>query len=126
MKLMSLADVFVDTITHVLLICTTSRLTLLGLSHPSSREINLYHTQLTADLPTSIISIHGTNAGRVFMVGANKDLYEVEYSNQAGWFFGSGAKVVVHNRSSGTLSNWVPSVFGSSSQLARIHESYSS
>jgi hypothetical protein len=112
-------DVFVDEITHILIICTASRLTLLGLSHPSPREVSLYHTQLTADLPTSILAISGTHSGRIFMTGSNKDLYEVEYSNSSGWFFGSGAKVAVHNRSSGGLSNWIPSVFSSSSASFR-------
>ena len=60
-----------------------------------------------------MLHIAGTAAGRVFMRGTNKDLYELEYTSESRWFFGSGARVGVTNRSSGTLSTWMPSVFSS-------------
>lgn len=109
------ADVFVDDITYVLIICTAAKATLLGLTRTSS-DINLYHTNLQVDLPTPMITISGTNAGRIFMNGANKELFELEYSSESGWFFGSSTKIGLKNLSSGSLSNWVPSVFGSSSR----------
>ncbi|OCF37542.1 nuclear pore complex protein Nup155 [Kwoniella heveanensis BCC8398] len=102
-------DVFVDEITHVLVICTSSKATLLGLSRPAnSREISLYHTNLSVETPSAMIDIKGTSAGRIFMLGANKDLYELDYSSDASWFFGSSTKVGLHNRSSGSLANWTP------------------
>ncbi len=113
-------DVFVDDITHVLIISTSSRLTLLGLSRTSGRELNLYHTNLSADTPTAMLQIAGTSPGRVFMRGANKDLYELEYSSESGWFFGSGARVSITNRSSGTLSAWMPSLLTSTSESPNI------
>ena len=108
-------DVFVDDITHVLIICTSSRVSLLGLSRPSSHELNLYATNLSADTPIAMLQISGTASGRVFMRGSNKELYELEYTSDSRWFFGSGAKVTLTNHSSGTLSNWMPSVFSAAS-----------
>ena len=109
-------DVFVDDITHVLIICTASRLTLLGLSRPSGRELNLYHTNMSVGTPTAMLHIAGTTSGRVFMRGGNKDLYELEYSSESRWFFGSGARVGITNRSSGNLSTWMPSIMSSNSK----------
>lgn len=63
-----------------------------------------------------MLSISGTTAGRIFMLGSNKDLYELEYASESGWFFGSSTRVYLHNRTSGTLSNWVPSILSSSTK----------
>nr|XP_019008734.1 nuclear pore complex protein Nup155 [Kwoniella pini CBS 10737]OCF47515.1 nuclear pore complex protein Nup155 [Kwoniella pini CBS 10737] len=110
-------DVFVDEITHVLLICTSSKITLLGLSKPyNSKEINLYATNLSVESPTAMIDIKGTPAGRIFMLGANKDLYELDYTSDSSWFFGSSTKVGLHNRSSGSLANWTPGFLASKSK----------
>ncbi|WWD22088.1 hypothetical protein CI109_106577 [Kwoniella shandongensis] len=110
-------DVFVDDITHVLVICTSAKATLLGLSRPSnSREINLWATNLSVDTPTAMIDIKGTAAGRIFMLGANKDLYELDYSAKDSWLFGSATSIKVHNRSSGNMANWLPSVLASNSK----------
>ncbi|EIW68747.1 hypothetical protein TREMEDRAFT_63207 [Tremella mesenterica DSM 1558] len=106
-------DVFVDDITHVLLICTSSRATLLGLSRSPQGELSLYQTSLTVDTPTTMVSIHGSDSGRIFMLGLNRDLYELEYSGEGGWFFGSSTRVILHNRTSGALSNWVPTFLSS-------------
>jgi hypothetical protein len=110
------ADVFVDDITHLLVICTSSKVSLLGLSRPSPREINLYATNLSADAPVAMISVSGTASGRIFLLGVNKDLYELEYSAESSWFFGSSTRVQLHNRSSGSFANWVPTVFSSGSE----------
>lgn len=45
-----------------------------------------------------MLSILGTDSGRVFMNGENKGLYELEYTNSAGWFFGSSSKIWVTGR----------------------------
>lgn len=105
-------DVFVDTITHLLVICTATKVTLLGLSRSEKGELSLYATGMSVDSPTGMAEIRGTDAGRVFMLGVNKDLYELEYSTSGGWL-GGGNKVWITNRSSGYLSTWVPTVFQS-------------
>ncbi|KAK8846777.1 hypothetical protein IAR55_005865 [Kwoniella newhampshirensis] len=107
-------DVFVDDITHVFVICTSSKAALLGLSRPpNSRDINLWATNLSVDTPIAMIDIKGTSSGRIFMLGANKDLYELDYSAKDSWLFGSATSIKVHNRSSGNLANWLPSVMAS-------------
>lgn len=105
-------DVFVDSITHLLVICTAVKVTLLGLSRSDKGELSLYATGMSVDSPTGMTDIKGTDSGRVFMLGANKDLYELEYTTNGGWL-GGGNKVWITNRSSGYLSTWVPSVFQS-------------
>jgi nuclear pore complex protein Nup155 len=103
-------DVFVDDITHLLVICTSAKATLLGLSRSAKGELSLYATNLSTDTPTAMVDIRGTDSGRVFLLGANKELYELEYSTNNGWLSG-GSKMWISNRSSGYLSTWVPSVF---------------
>lgn len=109
-------------ITHVLVICTSTKATLLGLSRSlTSREILLYHTNLTVDTPTVMVDIKGTDEGRVFVLGANKDLYELDYSSDSSWLFGSSTSVRLKNRTSGGVSNWVPSVVASKGKLVATH-----
>lgn len=102
-------DVFVDDISYLLIICTASKITLLGLSQSDKGELSLYATNMTVETPTTMVTIRGTDAGRIFLLGVNKDIYELEYSISSGWL-SSGSKVWLTNRSSGYLSTWVPSV----------------
>lgn len=102
-------DVFVDDITYLLVICTASKATLLGLSRSAKGELSLYATNMSVDTPTTMTTIRGIDSGRIFLLGANKDLYELEYSISSGWL-SSGSKIWLTNRSSGYLSTWVPSV----------------
>jgi len=108
-------DVFIDELSHLLVICTKSRISVLGLGRAAdSNAISLFTTNLTTDSPTAITHIAGTSSGRIFMRGVDKNLYELDYSNNSKWFFSSGAKVWVINRSSSAWSNWMPSVMSSS------------
>ena len=63
-----------------------------------------------------MLQISGTTAGRVFMRGTNKDLYELEYSSDSSWLFGSGAKVRVVNKTTTGLAAVIPSVFGTAGE----------
>jgi nuclear pore complex protein Nup155 len=102
-------DVFVDDIHYLLVICTATKATLLGLSRSPKGELSLYATNMSVEAPTTMTSIRGTDAGRIFLLGVNKDIYELEYSISSGWL-SSGSKIWLTNRSSGYLSTWVPSV----------------
>ncbi|WOO79208.1 putative nucleoporin [Vanrija pseudolonga] len=108
-------DVFVDDITHLLVICTATKITLLGLSRSDKGELSLYATNLSTDTSTGFLDIRGTDSGRIFLLGVDKDLYELEYSTGGGWLSG-GSKAWLSNRSSGYLSTWVPSVFSSANR----------
>lgn len=107
-------DVFQDHITHLLIICTSTKVTLFGLGKSAQGDLDLYSTGLTADTPTTMISIAGTGTGRIFALGANRDMYEFEYASETGWLFGASSRLSVHNRTSGALANWVPSFLSSS------------
>ncbi|BEJ12146.1 hypothetical protein CspHIS471_0206060 [Cutaneotrichosporon sp. HIS471] len=102
-------DVFVDDIHYLLVICTASKATLLGLSRSPKGELSLYATNMSVELPTTMTCIRGIDSGRIFLLGVNKDIYELEYSISSGWL-SSGSKIWLTNRSSGYLSTWVPSV----------------
>ena len=109
-------DVFIDSLSHLLVICTTTRVTILGLGRPSKKEVSLFVTNLSTETPTPMVQVVSTAAGRIFLLGINKQLYELEYSNDSRWFFGSGAKLWVTNRSSSSLGNWVPTFFTSNGE----------
>ncbi|KLT44819.1 nucleoporin-domain-containing protein [Cutaneotrichosporon oleaginosum] len=102
-------DVFVDDIHYLLVICTATKATLLGLSRSAKGELSLYATNMSVEAPTTMTCIRGTDSGRIFLLGVNKDIYELEYSISSGWL-SSGSKVWLTNHSSGYLSTWVPSV----------------
>jgi len=93
----SSADVFIDDITHVLIVCTRTTATILGISRQDNK-LNFFQTELSCQLPTRMINVVGMSNGRVFMNGENKGLYELEYTNATGWWFGSSNKVWVTGR----------------------------
>ncbi|CED85089.1 Nuclear pore complex, Nup155 component (D Nup154, sc Nup157/Nup170) [Phaffia rhodozyma] len=79
--------VFIDSITHLLVICTSNNLLLLGLSRSPSSELTLYATDLT--IPTDGISMSDVVSfpnGRTFMCGSDGNLYEMVYRADEGWF----------------------------------------
>lgn len=88
---------FIDDITHVLVICTRTTATILGISRQDNK-LNFFQTELSCQLPTRMINVVGMSNGRVFMNGENKGLYELEYTNATGWWFGSSNKVWVTGR----------------------------
>jgi nuclear pore complex protein Nup155 len=124
LKIRLTLDVFVDAITHILIIATASRLTLFGIAYDPSkpRELNLYNTNMTIETYTAMQDIRGTDDGRVFMRGADREMYEVTYSNaEGGWggWFAGGGKVNVVAHTKGRLSNWTPS-WGSGGECRRV------
>ena len=107
-------DVFIDALTHLLVICTSTKITVLGLGRENgSNAISLFSTNLSTTSTTPITYIAGSKSGRVFMLGETKELFELEYSNDSSWFFGSGAKIAIKNLSSGYLSNLLPTFLSS-------------
>lgn len=115
LRLLTVTDVFIDELSHLLVICTKSKISVLGLGRAAdSNAISLFTTNLATDAPTAMTHVAGTSTGRIFMRGIDKNLYELDYSNNSKWFFSSGAKVWVINRSSSAWSNWMPSVMSSS------------
>ena len=103
-------DVFIDGITHLLIISTASRTKMLGLSQEDNGELSIYTTDFEVDSPAQFTEVQGTDDGRVFLLGHNRDIYELEYTANSGWF-GNGTKMWITNRTSSVIANWVPSLF---------------
>lgn len=110
-------DVFIDALTHLLVICTSTKIIVLGLGREAdSKTINLFSTNLSVSSTTPITYVAGSTGGRVFLLGETKELFELEYSNDSSWFFGSGAKISLKNLSAGFLSNLLPTFLSSGSE----------
>ncbi|KAL2176873.1 Non-repetitive/WGA-negative nucleoporin C-terminal-domain-containing protein [Thermothelomyces heterothallicus CBS 202.75] len=91
--------VFVDTITHILVVATTTEITLLGVSAtptPSgSRSVALYQTKMSVHRGSSDVSlIVGTASGRIFLGGdTDTDIYELFYQQEERWFSSRCGKI---------------------------------
>ncbi|GAA5858950.1 hypothetical protein JCM8547_007170 [Rhodosporidiobolus lusitaniae] len=113
--------VFVDSISHLLVLATPSQVTLVGLGYtaPSpgaKKEVTFYLTGLS--VPTDGISfttIRGTSTGRIFLasspdpltpggIGGDGCMYELVYQAQEGWF---AKRCTLHNLTSGGVAKAV-------------------
>lgn len=106
------AGVFVPTITHLLVVATTTDLYLIGLATQKTpagvTTISLYQTNMS-------VSIKGTNigcaagsaqSGRLFVAGrTNTDVHEVEYQQEERWF---SSKCMLKNRTGQNVSSVLP------------------
>ncbi|KAL2022892.1 hypothetical protein VTK56DRAFT_4423 [Thermocarpiscus australiensis] len=105
--------VFVDTITHILVVATTSEIVLLGVSAiptPSgSRTVSLYQTKMVVHRGGSDVShIVGTATGRIFFGGeTDTDIYELFYQQEEKWFSSRCGKI---NHTHPGWSSVVPNV----------------
>jgi nuclear pore complex protein Nup155 len=107
------SGVFIDAISHILVICTNSSITLLGLafetganSAATGPELKLYVTDMSVQTDRVTMSgVRGTDDGRVFCKGSDGNAYEVLYQAAEGWF---SAKCSVRNMSTPRFSNLVP------------------
>ncbi|GAA6024169.1 hypothetical protein JCM10207_005590 [Rhodosporidiobolus poonsookiae] len=113
--------VFVDSISHLLVLATPSQVTLVGLGYTASspsakKEVTFYLTNLS--VPTdgvSFTTIRGTSSGRIFLstspepltpggIGGDGCLYELVYQAQEGWF---AKRCTLHNLTSGGVAKAV-------------------
>ncbi|KAK4248458.1 Non-repetitive/WGA-negative nucleoporin C-terminal-domain-containing protein [Corynascus novoguineensis] len=105
--------VFVDTITHILVVATTTEITLLGVSAtptPSgSRSVTLYQTKMSVHRGSSDVShIVGTASGRIFLGGdTDTDIHELFYQQEERWFSSRCGKI---NHTHQGWSSVVPSL----------------
>ncbi|TIB10278.1 hypothetical protein E3P92_02688 [Wallemia ichthyophaga] len=107
--------VFVETIKHLLVICTSSTVSLLGLSAaPSpSRELALYSTGISVNTDgVDMVSITSTQDGRIFLSGSDSCLYELNYQAEEGWF---KSRCSLSNHSASPIANFVPTFLKQSS-----------
>ncbi|OLN97413.1 Nucleoporin NUP170 [Colletotrichum chlorophyti] len=91
--------IFVKTITHILVVATSSEMILLGLSAeptPSgTKTVSLYSTKLNLPLRgTDVRVIAGTADGRIFFGGSNDtDVHELYYQQEEKWFSNRCGKI---------------------------------
>ncbi|GAA6061215.1 hypothetical protein JCM10212_001536 [Sporobolomyces blumeae] len=124
--------VFVDSISHLLVLATPSQVHLVGLGYvaPSpgaKKEVTFYLTGLS--VPTdgiSFTSIRGTSNGRIFLssspepltpggIGGDGCLYELAYQSSEGWF---AKRCTLYNLTSGSIvKSVVPSFLRSLSAI---------
>lgn len=106
--------VFLDTITHILAIATTSNILLLGVTATTSASgttsVSLYSTKMVLNLRggPSVSVIAGSATGRIFFGStSDSDMYELYYQQEEGWFSNRCSKI---NHSQSGWSAVVPSV----------------
>ncbi|TIB67852.1 nucleoporin-domain-containing protein [Wallemia mellicola] len=107
--------VFVDTIKYLLVICTPSTVSLLGLSAADSpsRELALYSTGISVNTDgVDMVSVTSTDDGRIFLSGSDSCLYELNYQAEEGWF---KSRCSLTNHSSSAIANFVPTFLKQSS-----------
>ncbi|GAA5938722.1 uncharacterized protein JCM15063_004847 [Sporobolomyces koalae] len=124
--------VFVDSISHLLVLATPSQVHLVGLGYAApeagaKKEVTFYLTGLSvATDGISFTSIKGTSNGRIFLsscpepltpggIGGDGCLYELVYQSSEGWF---AKKCSLHNLTSGSIvKSVVPSFLRSLSAI---------
>ncbi|EKG15569.1 Nucleoporin [Macrophomina phaseolina MS6] len=114
--------VFVDAITHLLVVATTTDMILIGVAHNKTpegiNEVALYQTNMRASIRgLSVRCIEGSaKTGRIFFGGeVTDDVYELTYQQEERWF---GSKCGTVNHVNKSVVNYVNNTlklsFGSS------------
>ncbi|KAM5345253.1 hypothetical protein ACJ41O_011115 [Fusarium nematophilum] len=91
--------IFVNTITHILVVATSSEIVLLGVSStdtPSgTKAVTLYQTKMMLPLRgTDVRVISGSANGRIFFGGSNDiDINELYYQSEEKWFSNRCGKI---------------------------------
>lgn len=91
--------VFVETITNILVVATTTEIILLGVSATptasGSKSVTLYQTKMSVHRGGSEVNhIVGTEKGRIFLGGeTDTDIYELFYQQEERWFSSRCGKI---------------------------------
>ncbi|SPN98488.1 related to NUP170 - nuclear pore protein [Cephalotrichum gorgonifer] len=91
--------IFVNTITHILVVATTSEIILLGVAAETTskgtRSVQLYQTKMVLPIRGADVSlIAGSANGRIFFGGGNDtDVYELYYQQEEKWFSNRCGKI---------------------------------
>jgi nuclear pore complex protein Nup155 len=106
--------VFIDEITHILVICTPITILLIGISSTPApgrngrlhNAIQLFATDMSVSIDSEMNSVAGTTDGRIFLTGADDgNLYELHYQESESWF---GKRVQLINHSVSGVSSLFP------------------
>ncbi|CAO3625794.1 unnamed protein product [Cunninghamella echinulata] len=85
------ADVFNNTVTHVLIVASVQEINVIAINYKNVDGFNDKLVFYTTGIMTSASGIRmktivGTINGRVFMLGNDGNVYELEYRGSEGWF----------------------------------------
>jgi nuclear pore complex protein Nup155 len=100
--------VFVDSIQHLLVLCTPLYVQIIGVELTAS-EMKLYETDITISTDgVEMTSVVSSKLGRIFMLGVQDGcLYELTYQAAESWFTKKSALV---NHSTSGYSSFIPSI----------------
>ncbi|KNZ78533.1 putative nucleoporin [Termitomyces sp. J132] len=104
---------FIDEITNLFVVTTPLSIFLLGLSFElprgqgrAFRDLKLYATDLKLNTDVEMISVIGTEEGRIFMCGVQDGcLYELHYQENESWF---GKRIQIINHSVSGVQSLIP------------------
>lgn len=100
--------VFVDTIKHLLVLCTPLYVQIIGVELTNG-EMKLYETDITISTDAvEMTSVVGSKQGRIFMLGLQDGcLYELTYQASESWFT---KKSGIVNHSTSGYASFIPSL----------------
>ncbi|KAI8368163.1 Non-repetitive/WGA-negative nucleoporin C-terminal-domain-containing protein [Radiomyces spectabilis] len=107
-------DVFGSHINYVLVVTTPLQVIVLAMSYTAAREgepcrVTLFATDMSVSSDdVQLGQIAGTDDGRIFMVGDNGHLYELDYRHPDTWF---GPQCKLLCRTSSAFTHYLPTIF---------------
>lgn len=107
--------VFLDSITHVIVLADLNEITLLAMGKMDDGKGFKAWKMFRSNMSTSVKGLNisyissSTDTGRIFFTGSNIDVWELQYQNEEGWFSNRCGKV---NHTSSTYAQIVPSIWG--------------
>ncbi|KAI7974256.1 hypothetical protein EIK77_006191 [Talaromyces pinophilus] len=106
--------VFLPSITHILVISTTSDIILLGMGCETvsggAKQVTLYQTGMSTSirgLDVHVITSSDTSGRIFFASSSDNDVYEFKYQQEEKWFQGRCSKV---NQTSSRIASFAPSL----------------
>jgi hypothetical protein len=85
------SNIFHEKINYILVVATRDDLYILGIEHKKDNSIQLFPTEfITPTDDVTILKMVGTRWGKVYMIGDNSLLYELDYGYEEGLFALSG------------------------------------
>ncbi|OBZ89569.1 hypothetical protein A0J61_02381 [Choanephora cucurbitarum] len=79
--------IFRDDIKHLMVVSTISEVKIMALEYTSTKQLRVHKTDMTTNTAgVNMISIVGTQQGRIFMLGDDGYVWELDYRPKETWF----------------------------------------
>ncbi|KAI9264462.1 Nup133 N terminal like-domain-containing protein [Sporodiniella umbellata] len=110
-------DVFnIEKVYRLMIVSTASQVKVIAISKDSTNKVRFHQTDTrTGTAGINMKSIVGTKQGRVFMLGSDGNVWELDYRQTEGWFTGKCSKKL---HSSGLFSAFFLSMHDPVTQIA--------